>query len=77
MSHQAILTSRSMGRIRWASQAIDPARWLLPAVALLAACVARLTSAANVDVSGLLTWSEKMLDGARPYIDFIEINPPG
>jgi len=51
--------------------------WLLPAAACLVAVGVHLAAPDNVDVSGLLTWAEKFLDGARPYVDFIEVNPPG
>jgi hypothetical protein len=51
--------------------------WLLPAAACLLAVGVHLAAADNVDVSVLLTWAEKFVDGARPYVDFIEVNPPG
>lgn len=31
---------------------------------------------ANTDVSWLITVAEKTLDGARPYVDIVELNPP-
>jgi hypothetical protein len=40
------------------------------------AIVLRAFSATNVDVSWAITMGEKMLDGARLYVDLIEVNPP-
>jgi hypothetical protein len=53
------------------------AAWLIPIAVFIVAVVSRAFCAQNVDVSGLLTWADKMLDGAKPYVDFIELNPPG
>ncbi|WP_158815807.1 hypothetical protein [Methylocapsa sp. S129] len=49
--------------------------WLLAAVVLLAAAV-QIHWGVNTDTSWNITLAEKALDGARPYVDFIEINPP-
>lgn len=51
--------------------------WLLPLAIALLSVAANLATADNVDVALLLTWAEKFVDGARPYVDFVEINPPG
>ncbi len=47
--------------------------WL---VALALAMTGRHLTLANTDVSWLLTLDEKWLDGARPYVDIVETNPP-
>ena len=44
--------------------------------ALAAAVVAQARFGAIADVSWMITISEKWLDGATPYVDFIETNPP-
>jgi len=44
--------------------------------ALLIAIVVRGMSWLNCDVSWLLTLGERVLAGARPYVDFAEPNPP-
>jgi len=46
------------------------------AIALFVAIVVRAMSWLNCDVSWLLTLGERVLAGARPYIDFTEPNPP-
>lgn len=49
----------------------------LPALATIAlAAVIRSASWLNCDVSWLITVCEKLLAGARPYVDFDEPNPP-
>lgn len=50
---------------------------LLPAAACLVSVGLSLAAADNADVALLLTWAEKFLGGARPYVDFFEVNPPG
>lgn len=51
-------------------------RWL-PVVAVFGLALAlREVTTANTDVSWGLTMAEKWLDGARLYIDLIEVNPP-
>lgn len=40
------------------------------------ALIGRAFIPTNADVSWLITIGEKVLDGAQPYIDFIEVNPP-
>ncbi len=50
---------------------------MAPATVVFAgAVVIRLASHLNTDVSWLLTLGEKMASGERPYIDFLEVNPP-
>jgi len=50
---------------------------LLPLIAIFAfGILLRNLVVANTDVSWLITLCEKILDGERPYIDFIETNPP-
>ncbi len=50
---------------------------LLPTAAVFAgAIVIRIFSHLNADTSWLLTLGEKMASGARPYVDFLEVNPP-
>jgi hypothetical protein len=52
-----------------------PALW--PAVvALLLAVLYQAAGSLPTDVSWLITLAEKTLDGQRPYVDFIEVNPP-
>lgn len=49
----------------------------LPLVAVIGVAIAvRSLSWLNNDSSGLITFAEKLLDGARPYVDFREVNPP-
>lgn len=52
------------------------APWLAVAVVLVAAVVLRQMLPFNVDVSWWLIVSERMLDGQRLYVDFLETNPP-
>ena len=42
----------------------------------LVAIVQRSLSPTNHDVAWLITFSERMLEGAVPYVDLIEVNPP-
>jgi hypothetical protein len=51
-------------------------RWLPLVAVLLLAVAMRFVTVANTDVSWGLTMAEKWLDGARLYIDVIEVNPP-
>jgi hypothetical protein len=51
-------------------------RYWATAIALLIAIVVRAESWLNCDVSWLLTLGERVLAGARPYVDFTEPNPP-
>ena len=48
----------------------------LALAALAAAIFAQARFGAIADVSWMITISEKWLDGATPYVDFIETNPP-
>jgi hypothetical protein len=63
--------------------AVTVAAWARPAAplaltltALAAAIVAQARFGAIADVSWMITISEKWLDGAIPYVDFVETNPP-
>jgi hypothetical protein len=49
--------------------------WFLLGV-IAGALALRLILPIATDVSWLLTAAEKTLDGARPYVDFLEVNPP-
>jgi hypothetical protein len=49
--------------------------WLLLAV-LAVALLERALIDTTPDVSWLITLGEKVLDGQRPYVDFLEVNPP-
>jgi hypothetical protein len=66
-----------------AHAAVAAAAWARPAAplalafaALAVAVVAQARFGAIGDVSWMITISEKWLDGATPYVDFIETNPP-
>lgn len=50
--------------------------WLAVVVVLALAVLLRHAVVANTDVSWGFTMAEKVLAGARPYVDFIEPNPP-
>lgn len=60
---------------RW-PRAISLPQILLLAAILAAALIERAWFDTAPDVSWLLTLGEKLLAGERPYIDFIEVNPP-
>ncbi|MBV9633684.1 MAG: hypothetical protein JOZ40_03560 [Methylobacteriaceae bacterium] len=51
-------------------------RVALPFAVLVLAVVVRSAGTTCADVSWLLTVGEKVLAGARPYVDIIETNPP-
>jgi hypothetical protein len=51
-------------------------RWLPLALVFGLAVVLRQFVVANADVSWCLTMAEKWLDGARLYVDIVEVNPP-
>jgi hypothetical protein len=58
------------------SRAVSVAHiWIFVAI-VAAALIERALIDTAPDVSWLLTLGEKMLAGARPYVDFIEVNPP-
>jgi hypothetical protein len=59
-----------------AARARAAAPLVLALVALAAAVAAQARFGAIADVSWMITISEKWLDGAIPYVDFIETNPP-
>jgi hypothetical protein len=51
--------------------------WIAIILAIVAAAlVERSLIDTTPDVSWLITLGEKLLDGERPYVDFIEVNPP-
>src|SRR5262249_12332164 len=50
--------------------------WLAALVVLALALLLRHAVVANTDVAWGFTMAEKVLAGARPYVDFIEPNPP-
>ena len=50
--------------------------WLVVAVVLMLAVLVRHEVVANTDVAWGFTMAEKVLAGERPYVDFIEPNPP-
>src|SRR5215813_11954320 len=50
--------------------------WLAVVVVLALAVLLRHAVVANTDVAWGFTMAEKVLAGARPYVDFIEPNPP-
>lgn len=50
--------------------------WLAVAAMFVAGAAIQLTSLTNSDVSWLFVLCEKVLSGQRPYVDFIEANPP-
>jgi hypothetical protein len=52
------------------------ARWLPALMVAAIALIERHLVVANTDVSWGLTLAEKVLGGERPYVDFIEVNPP-
>jgi hypothetical protein len=52
-----------------------PERWALAAIVAFA-LIERAFIETAPDVSWLLTLGERMLAGERPYVDFIEVNPP-
>src|SRR5436305_4316156 len=48
-----------------------------PAVVLAAAAILQqVFGHVNTDNSWLITLCERVLNGATPYVDFIEVNPP-
>lgn len=49
--------------------------WIVAAIVTIA-LIERALIDTTPDVSWLLTLGEKMLAGERPYVDFIEVNPP-
>jgi hypothetical protein len=59
-----------------AARACAAAPLVLALAALVAAVAAQARFGAIADVSWMITISEKWLDGAIPYVDFIETNPP-
>jgi energy-converting hydrogenase Eha subunit C len=52
------------------------APWLMIVAVFAAAVLLRQVLPFNVDVSWWLTVGERMLDGQRLYVDFLETNPP-
>jgi len=63
--------------VEWRTRARSALFALWPVVAVLAfAALFQPGRHLPPDVSWLITLCEKTLDGQRPYIDFIEVNPP-
>lgn len=56
---------------------LERSPWLAPLLACLAVVATRANIPTGVDVSALITWAERLVDGARPFVDFLEVNPPG
>jgi hypothetical protein len=52
------------------------APWLMIVAVFAAAVLLRQLLPFNVDVSWWLTVGERMLDGQRLYVDFLDTNPP-
>ncbi len=50
--------------------------WIVPALALVTSAILRSFQYLNADVSWDLMLDDKILGGAKPYRDFIEVNPP-
>ncbi|MEI9929739.1 MAG: hypothetical protein WDM89_04020 [Rhizomicrobium sp.] len=48
----------------------------MPVLAFIDAAVLRMFQRLNADVSWDLMLDDKILDGAKPYRDFLEVNPP-
>lgn len=61
---------------RNAARAGSISHWLPLLLIFAAGVLLRNVVVANTDVSWLVTLCEKMLAGERPYVDFIETNPP-
>jgi hypothetical protein len=53
-----------------------PIERVIPLAAILAAAATGLMRPANTDVSWLLTVNDRILAGATPYKDVVELNPP-
>lgn len=77
MNDASIQAARPTGSLGQWTDHVQRSTWLLPAVAALAVLTVRLLSAPGVDVSALLTWAERLVDGGKPFVDFVEVNPPG
>ena len=80
-AHSLAAASVSEGPVARAARAAAAwARAAAPLASALAALVAAIVAQARfgaiADVSWMITISEKWLDGAVPYVDFIETNPP-
>jgi hypothetical protein len=66
---------RAQTRAHTTAKSAPSAYW--PAAAILALAVWLQTiGPLQSDVSWLITLSEKVLNGERPYLDFLEVNPP-
>ena len=66
----------ALGAYRALPRAVPYAeRWVFAAIVLVALAERAIIETAP-DVSWLLTLGERLLAGERPYIDFIEVNPP-
>ena len=63
-------------RFRWRDALVGRRFALLAAVIVLLGTVPQLLARPIPDVSWLLYVAERILDGARPYVDVVEVNPP-
>ena len=70
---EGIVARAAVAAAAWARAAAPLA---LALAVLAAAVVAQARFGAIADVSWMITISEKWLDGATPYVDFVETNPP-
>lgn len=69
--------SMEIARTRASDRAYGRTLDWVPLIAIFAfGILLRNIVVANTDVSWLITLCEKMLAGERPYVDFIETNPP-
>jgi hypothetical protein len=63
-------------RFRWRDALVGRRFALLAAVIVLLGTVPQLFARPIPDVSWLLYAAERILDGAHPYVDVVEVNPP-
>jgi len=68
--------ARAMQRVTHGASAFVHKFWFA-LVAIALAALVQTVEGTSTDVSWLITLCEKILSGQRPYIDFIETNPPG
>ena len=57
--------------------AVKQSHLLFPLLAVVLVVALAAVRPTGVDQSVLMTWAERFIDGERPFIDFIEINPIG
>jgi hypothetical protein len=75
LSFEALASFFTQKRGNAAALPAGPTLWPLAAILILA-IAAQWRLGVNTDTSWNITLAEKLLAGQRPYIDFIEINPP-